>query len=175
MNCIVAAWGKHEQELRIFLLGKLRDAMLVDDLLQDTFVKALEKGAGFCELEQPRAWLFRVARNNMVDYLRRNPQLVELDEDVSREAQDVSGIKSLSACLPQAVAALGEEDQEAIRLCDLEGLKQAEYARQKGLSLAATKSRIQRARKRLKQQLKTHCGVRYYDSGNICCYDTSKC
>lgn len=161
MNCIVEAWENHEVELRCFMQRKLQDPMLAEDMLQDTFIKAVAKGKGFCDIEQPRAWLFRVARNNMVDFLRRNPRLVEFDEKLSQPEEELPGIESLSTCLPAAISSLEPQDQEVITLCDLNGMTQAEYAMREGLSLPGAKSRIQRARKRLKQVLKSVCGVRY--------------
>lgn len=175
MNCIVEAWKNHEAELRGFMYRKLKDPMLAEDLLQDTFIKALGKGKGFCNIEQPRAWLFRVARNNMVDYLRRNPQLVELDDKLSEPIKEMPGVETLSGCLPSAMSSLEADDLDIITQCDLNGMTQAEYAKLKGLSLPGAKSRVQRARKRLKRSLNSMCGVRYDESGNICCYDTSKC
>ncbi len=175
MNCIVKAWENHEAELRHFMYRKLQDPMLAEDLLQDTFIKAVAKGKGFCEIEQPRAWLFKVARNNMVDFLRRNPQLLELDDDLSMADNEQHGVESLSACLPRVMSSLEAEDREAITQCDLNGMTQADYAKLKGLSLPGAKSRVQRARKRLKQELKAVCGLRYDEAGNICCYDTTKC
>ena len=175
MNCVVEAWKQHEKELRGYIYRKLKDPTLAEDLLQDTFIKALAKGAGFCQIEQPRAWLFRVAHNNMVDYLRRKPELLELDDNIRQPVDELAGVESLAACLPGALSALDPEDQNAITRCDLEGVTQAQFAEQEGLSVAGAKSRVQRARKRLKQQLKSACGVRYDEAGNVCCYDARKC
>jgi len=57
---------------------------------------------------------------------------------------------------------------EVITLCDIEGMTQSEYASLKGLTPAGVKSRIQRARKRLKQHLKKACLVRYDETGKVC-------
>ena len=62
---------------------------------------------------------------------------------------------------------LSPEDREAITLCDLEGLPQDEYARRRGLSLPGAKSRIQRARKRLREQLSQACQVRLDAAGQV--------
>ncbi len=175
MNCITQAWKNHETELRAYMHRKLQDPMLAEDLLQDTFVKALAKGVGFCDIEQPRAWLFRVAHNNMVDYLRRHPDLVELSDDLPAPSKELPVVETLSSCLPKALSSLDEVDEKAITACDLNGMTQVEYADVNDLSLTAAKSRIRRARKRLKQALKTACGVRYDEEGNICCFDSSKC
>ncbi len=170
MKCIIAAWHNHEAELRGYLTRQLHDTRLAEDLLQDTFVKALGQGIGFCTLENPRAWLFRVARNLLVDHRRRRKPFVNLDESIARPEPEIPAVESLSACLPRALAALGEEDREAITLCDLEGLTQADYAHRKGLSLPGAKSRVQRARRRLKRQLSRACQVRFDEAGNVCCF-----
>jgi len=62
------------------------------------------------------------------------------------------------------------EGSQAIHLCDLEGMNQADYASSLGLSLAGAKSRVQRARKRLKQHLRNVCQVRFDETGKICCF-----
>ena len=66
---------------------------------------------------------------------------------------------------------LSAEDKEIIESCDLEGLNQIEYARQKDITLPAAKSRIQRARKRLKVELHIACKIILDDKGNVCCFD----
>ena len=62
------------------------------------------------------------------------------------------------------------EDREAILLCDIEGMTQAEYATRLGISLPGAKSRVQRARQRLKARLSEACRVRYDERGNVCCF-----
>lgn len=171
MNCVIKAWGRHESELRGFLVRRLRDHEVAEDLLQDTFVKAIAEGSHFCELGNPRAWLYRVARNSLVDHLRREHRLVgDLPDDLPYEEPITAAVDDLSQCLPRALNALAEEDAEAITLCDLEGMNQADYAQLKGLSIPGAKSRVQRARARLKQQLKTACQVRFDESGSVCCF-----
>jgi RNA polymerase sigma-70 factor (ECF subfamily) len=62
---------------------------------------------------------------------------------------------------------LSPADREAIILCDLERLPQEEYARRKGLSLPGAKSRVQRARKRLRERLTQVCQVRLDAAGQV--------
>ena len=175
MNCVLNAWGQHESELRGFLVRRLRDQAVAEDLLQDTFVKAIAEGSRFCELNNPRAWLYRVARNNLVDHLRREHRFVDyLPDEVPDEVPLTAAVDDLSQCLPRALDALAKEDAEVITLCDLEGLNQADYAQLKGLSVPGAKSRVQRARARLKQQLKTACQVRLDESGSVCCFTPRK-
>ena len=62
---------------------------------------------------------------------------------------------------------LDAQDREAITLCDLEGMAQADYARAKGLTLSAAKSRIQRARVRMKQQMTVAYQVKLDLAGHV--------
>lgn len=169
-NCVIEAWQQYEPELRGFVIRQLGNLATAEDLLQDAFLKAIAEGAGFCQLENPRAWLFRVTRNLLVDHYRRQKQTTGLDEEPPAPVTEIAAIDSLAECLPHALQDLDETDREAIERCDLEGMKQADYARAKGISLPGAKSRVQRARKRLKQALQARCQIRYDESGSICCY-----
>lgn len=171
MNCVLTAWADHETELRRYLRNRLQDTTLAEDLLQDTFLKALAEGSRFCELKNSRAWLFRVARNRLIDHQRTHKPHEPIDGELPEQpAPESPVVDDLSQCLPRALSELAPADSEVITLCDIEGISQAEYARRKGLTPAGAKSRIQRARRRLKSHLKAACGVRYDESGRVCCF-----
>ena len=167
MNCLMAAWHRHEAELRGWLRHRLGNAVDAEDLLQDVFLKALRQGERFCQIDNARAWLFEVARNALTDRLRLARHTVELPGDLNADAEEAAAVDSLAACLPRVLTELSPEDREAITLCDLEGLPQDEYARRKGLSLPGAKSRVQRARKRLRAQLTQACQVRLDAAGQV--------
>jgi RNA polymerase sigma-70 factor, ECF subfamily len=170
MNCLMTAWHRHETELRAWLRGRMSNPHDAEDLLQDLFLKALRQDKQFCEIGNTRAWLFEVARNALVDRLRLKKDQVELPEDLVHETDESAAVDSLAACLPRALAELSEEDREAITLCDLEGLNQEDYARLKGLTLPGAKSRVQRARRRLREHLTDACQVRFDAAGKVCCF-----
>ena len=114
-----------------------------------------------------RACLYEVARNALADRLRLARKTGELPEDLSADAEEPAAVDSLAACLPRVLSELIPEDREAITLCELERLPQEEYARRKGLSLSGAKSRVQRARKRLRDQLTQACQVRLDEAGQV--------
>jgi RNA polymerase sigma-70 factor (ECF subfamily) len=163
----MTAWHQHEAELRSWLRQRLGNPVDAEDLLQDLFIKALRQGERFCTIVNARAWLFEVARNTVADRLRLTRETVELPVNLTADAEEAIAIDSLAACLPRVLSELSVEDREAITLCDLEGLPQAEYARLKGLSLPGAKSRVQRARKRLREQLTRACQVRFDAGGQV--------
>ena len=167
MNCLMTAWHENETELRGWLRHRLGNPADADDMLQDLFIKALRQGERFCAIGNARAWLFEVARNAVADRLRLKRETIELPADLASVVEEVATVDSLVACLPRVLSELGPEDREAITLCDLEGLPQDEYARRKGLSLPGAKSRIQRARKRLRERLSHACQVRLDAAGQV--------
>ena len=171
MKCINLAWDKHENELRNFLRGQVREMALAEDLLQDVFVKALSDSSHFCQLENPRAWLYRVARNRVIDYRRTHKIHTEVDDGHPHQVNEISPVVNLSKCLPTALTKLSAEDKEIIEKCDLEGMNQAEFAKLKNITVPGAKSRIQRARKRLKVELHIACQIVLDDMGNVCCFD----
>ncbi|MBE0626104.1 MAG: RNA polymerase sigma factor SigZ [Burkholderiales bacterium] len=167
MNCLMSAWHAYEAELRGWLRHRMGNAVDAEDLLQDVFLKAMRQGERFCEVSNSRAWLYEVARNALADRLRLARNTVELPEDLRAETEVPATVDSLAACLPRVLSELSADDREAITLCDLEGLSQEEFARRKGLSLSGAKSRVQRARKRLREQLTQACQVRLDESGQV--------
>jgi len=167
VNCLMTAWHQHEAELRGWMRRRMSNSADAEDLLQDVFIKALRQGERFCAVVDARAWLFEVARNALADRLRLARPTVELPDEISAENAEVAAVDSLAACLPRVLTELRPEDREAITLCDLEGLPQEEYARRKGLSVPAAKSRVQRARKRLRARLTLACQVRLDPGGQV--------
>lgn len=170
-ECHQRAWRQHKEELRNFLAHRSGSAAEADDLLQDVFLRAVLQGADFCRVENPRAWLFQVARNLLVDRLRLTKEQVPLPEDLLADApEEIAPVELLSHCLPRVLSELPGEDREAIVLCDIQGVTQKSFAERLGLSLPAAKSRVQRARVRLRAQLSEACRVRFDEEGKVCCF-----
>lgn len=175
--CLLSAWKHHEAELLGFLrhhlagvpgIAGIADA---EDVLQEVFIKALRREAFFSTVEQPRAWLFEIARNTLIDATRARRDFDPLPDDLPAPAgEELATVDRLSQCLPRVLSELCEEDRQAITLCDIEGLSQQALADRLGLSLSGAKSRVQRARAKLRAQLVAACQVRFDDTGQVCCF-----
>ncbi len=168
-HCVIKAWHAHERELRIFLRHQLSSAEAGDDLLQEVFIKAVQQGAGFCQLDNSRAWLFQVARHLITDRYRRqtHENWVSLPENLPAQAPEVEPVAAMSQCIARVLSELSVVESEIIEQCDLREVKQADFARQHGLSLAAVKSRLRRARLRLREKLLVSCQVRLDEDGHV--------
>lgn len=170
--CVAAAWRAHEGELRSYLRHRASDADVADDALQDVFVKAMRQGRSFCTLDNPRAWLFQVARNALVDRARTaHPHEVFTDDMADTAplgAEPVAPVDALAECLARTMGELPDEDALILRACVLEGQTQRAFAQAHGLSLPATKSRLLRARQRLRDRLTDVCRVSFDADGSVC-------
>lgn len=171
MNSLLSTWSRHETELRRWLLSRAPVKSEVEDVLQDVFLKVLQQGERFNTLAQPRAWLFEVTRNTLIDHLRRLHDSLPLPEGLDEwpaPSEPSDPLDSLAqACLPRVLSELEPQDREAIDLCDLQGMAHKDFAQLKNLSLAAAKSRVQRARKRMRERMTQACQLSFDAAGRV--------
>lgn len=169
--CLLHAWSIHAPELKRYLDHRLGDGDEAADLLQESFIKALRLGQGFCAIQNPRAWLFQVTRNALIDRRRTQREHLPVPEDLPAPSARVqSPVEALAQCLPRVLTELSATDRLALTLCDIEGQPQQALAERLGISLPGAKSRLQRARRRLHRRLVEACQVRFDEQGRVCCF-----
>lgn len=139
-----------------FLIGLLRRRAWAEDVLQETFVKVLGKAEGLAEVENPRAWLFAIARRAAIDLLRRErgqpATRRELEESSARLAAAVDpdrGWRGLAArerrqIVHEELGALSPE-QRSILMLFTRGLSFREIARVLDCTHPTAKSRFVKA------------------------------
>lgn len=154
------AWQHNESDIKAWLICQTHDVEQAEDLMQETFLKAMKHQERFCSLDNARSWLFKMVRNTLIDHIRTYHPVDELTADVNINEQEEAPITGLLSCLPRVLSELDDEDRDVIECCDLNGMTQADYAQLKDISTAGAKSRIQRARQKLKQHLTCACQVK---------------
>lgn len=171
-------WKEFGERLRRFIAARVRNSHDVDDLLQEVFARI---HTGLVGVESPDAiepWLFQVTRRAIVDHYRRkasSARPVELRFEPAEVPPPPDVAAEVASWLAPLAELLDEPDQEALRLTDLEGLSQKELAARLGLSLTAAKSRVQRARRRLKDLLTECCEIERDRRGNTIAYTPKNC
>jgi RNA polymerase sigma-70 factor (ECF subfamily) len=154
----VQAFGElvHRYERRVgaVLARLLPDQRDVEEALQDTFLKAWRSLDRFRGDSALFTWLYRIAVNEALQRLRRRQDEVrELDEIADpTETVELPDLE-LRSFLAARINALPFEYRSALALRDLEGLSNKEVADALGISLAAAKSRVHRARMQLRGEL----------------------
>jgi RNA polymerase sigma-70 factor (ECF subfamily) len=153
-----AVWTAFSARLRGFLARRVRGEADLDDLLQDVFAR-IHAGLGKLKDEEKlEAWLFQVARRAIADHYRQR-RGAGLPEDLPEKPAPRETAAEVAAWLEPMMALLPEEDREALRLTDLGGLSQKDLAARLGLTVSAAKSRVQRARARLKAAVLDCCSL----------------
>lgn len=149
------AWHAHAAELLRFVQGRVDDPAQAEDLVQEAFLRLHRSPWP----EHVRGWLFRVARNLIIDQWRGQPVVVPLsDEPAAAEEAGADEIyQQLSACLPALLQRLPADYRQPLIAADLAGLPHQLIAERHDLSLPGAKSRVQRARRRLRKALEACC------------------
>lgn len=152
-HALYESYAPHVRRWALFLCG---DPALADDITSETFVRAWTS-PGPLRQETVKAYLFTIARNLYQDSLRRSRRDVVLDEampDRGASAQKRAEARSELSFVLAAMQELPEIDRAALLMRVQEEMSYEEISRALGLSLAAVKVKIHRARLKLMQATK---------------------
>lgn len=157
-------------------LRMLDDPQDAEDILQETFIKAYRHLPDFDGRSSLSTWLYRIATNEALMHLRRKQlATVSIDEPQANEGPLQEPLQIVDwCCVPERELMSAEEQQELDRavgllppglrvvflLRDVAGLSTRETAETLGLSEVAVKTRLSRARLRLREELSDYFGER---------------
>lgn len=172
VNCDVPGlWEEHKQMLRAYILKRVKDPELTEEILQEVLLKVY----GFCirtsGVKNLKSWLFQIAHNCIIDNFRKQRKLSDVDLPEEIEEDENLAFKEAIEYLEPLIGFLPADYAVPLKLSDIDGLKQAEVAQKLNLSLSATKSRIQRARVLLKQEFITCCHLETDAAGNLISFE----
>jgi RNA polymerase sigma-70 factor, ECF subfamily len=159
-------WEDFHARLLLFVSRRVKQPADAEDVVQEIFVQIHKNLATVKDEARLPAWVFKIARNAIVDYFRKNARATEtLDEDFDAPAptesseSDYAALSEVAQCLEPTIEALPEAYRQAIRLTELRGLTQQEAAKQIGVSVSGMKSRVQRGRGKLQAMLLSCCEI----------------
>ena len=159
-------WKTYAEDLRYFILSKVKDAVITEDILQDTFIKVHTKLHTLKDESKLKPWLFSVARYTLLDYFKATKHTLQV-ADLEIEAESSIKEHTEQDCLRGILKNLPKKYRDPLFLSDIKGLKQQEVAYQLKLPLATVKSQIQRARKQIAQGFMDCCGFVMNDEGHL--------
>jgi RNA polymerase sigma-70 factor (ECF subfamily) len=150
-------WIKYSDDLKRFIISKVKDTAIADDILQDTFIKIHTKLHTLKDINRLKPWCFTVARNSILNYWKSTNKTFEI-ANFESETTLKENIHTEKDCLRGILKNLPKLYRDPLFLSDIRGLKQQEVAKQLNQSLPTTKSQIQRARKLISQGFMDCCG-----------------
>jgi RNA polymerase sigma-70 factor (ECF subfamily) len=159
-------WTQYSEDLKRFILSKVKDAIAADDILQDTFIKIHTKLHTLKNLNKLKSWIFSIARNSIMDYFKASKMTFEI-ANFESEIEILEDVHTEKDCLRGILKGLPKKYRDPLFLSDIKGLKQSEVATQLKQNLPTTKSQIQRARKLIAQGFMDCCGFIMNDKGEL--------
>jgi RNA polymerase sigma factor (sigma-70 family) len=156
---------RYRERITAYVRGMVHDNSRAEDIAQETFISALRSlRASDAEIAF-RPWVFQIARNACIDYLRK----VRRTDEISIYSEDflpdhevrISGLQATDAAviqrqdldnLQQAFGGLPDSQYEILLLREFEGLSYQEIGQRMGLTPPAVESMLARARRSLKGQ-----------------------
>lgn len=167
-------YGRYRKKLLAFVRGKVGSLETAEDIVQELFLRI---HASICCAEawsNPDGWIYRTARNLIIDHYRSSKPEVSLDlapepeypESASGSPEEGNPPPSLMEML----GSLGGPLREALEKTDMEGLTVQAYAREAGITLSAAKARVRRARAAFKSILLSCCHLELDRYGTVVDY-----
>ncbi len=165
---VAAAFHELGERLRVYVARRVNPGD-ADDVVQSVMVKLLER-RGEIEADSVRAWLFTVTRNAVAEYYRQRRPSIDLDTFGDLPESDAADpadrtIGDLSDCLEPMLRMLAESDATLLRRIDLQGEAQTDLATSLGVPLSTLKSRVQRARTKLRGAFDDCCSIELARNG----------
>jgi RNA polymerase sigma-70 factor (ECF subfamily) len=162
-------WSQLQGDLHGFIRRRVDSDATADDLLQDVFLRIHERLGQLTDEERVGPWVYRIARNRVIDHYRSQKPSAPLPDNLSDDAEiDQTELNQMiGAWLRATIEQLPESQRDAIRMVELEGKTQREVADALGLSLSGAKSRVQRGRAELRRMLDRCCAIERDRRGNV--------
>jgi RNA polymerase sigma-70 factor (ECF subfamily) len=166
-------WENFNGPLKQFIRKRVDDEQNTEDILQDVFLKIHAHIDTLKDEQKLQSWMYQIARNAVSDHYRERSLTYELpDQELGKEEaeDDRDIIAELAPCIRAMIADLPPLYREALILTEYGGLSQKELGEKVGISFSGAKSRVQRAREKLKQMLLNCCHFEFDRLGSVIDY-----
>jgi len=173
-------WQDIHDPLKAFVLKKVNEASLADDIIQDTFIKMRMNIEKLEDSSKINSWIYQIARNNINDHFRKKTRFLEKPpEDIGTlelitedddEMKTLIQTKRFSDYASSVVNQLPEKYRDAVYWVDIKGISQNELAKKLNISVSGAKSRVQRGRQKIKEIVLKCCDINADKYGNIVDY-----
>ena len=162
---VVEALVANHQRFLGFLESRLGSRADAEDLLQDAFIKGLERGRQLDDPDSAVAWFYRLLRNALTDWYRRRGARERAHarfvarEDTVEDPPDAELFDAVCRCAVDLAPTLKPEYADVLQRVELDGLAVKDYAAAVGISPNNAAVRLHRAREALRKRVIESCGT----------------
>ena len=170
-------WESSSRRLRAWFERRTGSSHDADDLVQETFTRVQAMLASLRDGERLVAWVRAIAAIILADHARKRVREgvsfeeaeagSELAESTTCEDESEGLRAAVAGWLEAFLRRLGPEDAAVIRAVDFDGRAQVDVARELGLAPSSVRSRVQRARARLRTHLEACCKFAFDARGGL--------
>ncbi|MDB4292086.1 RNA polymerase sigma factor SigZ [Maribacter sp.] len=166
-------WEDLNGELFKFIYGRVNNEHIAKDILQEVFLKIQLNINQLKNTSKLTSWVYQITRNAIFDHFRKSKKEHTLIDNLDFPENESSNIPygKLSDCINSKIEALQEKHKQAIVLTSFKEYSQKDLAAQLQISYSGTKSRIQKAREILKEELLNCPRVEADAAGKLIDYD----
>jgi RNA polymerase sigma-70 factor (ECF subfamily) len=162
---VVRVLAENHARFLAFLERRTGSRDTAEELLQDAFVRGIDKASALRHGESAVAWFYRLLRNAIVDHHRRRgaerralATMSAAPEPVA-EGPDEELMQAVCGCVGSLLETMKPDYAEALRRVDLEGDSVTTFAAAEGISNNNASVRLHRARQALRVQVERSCGT----------------
>ncbi|WP_167615463.1 RNA polymerase sigma factor SigZ [Maribellus sediminis] len=166
-------WKEHHDQLLDFIRKRTKDPVEAEDILQEVFLKILDKIDSLKDSEKLKSWMYQIARNTIIDHFRlqkKEDKQLHYVTSEGDEPEDNSSMKEAESWIGLYIDGLPENYKEAVVLSELNGLSIGEVAEKLNISYTNARARVHRGRQALKKSLTDCCTFHVDVYGNIIDY-----
>jgi len=161
-----------DNRLRRFIRGRVSDNDAAEDILQYVYLKIHTSINELRDEQKLEKWIYQITRNAIIDHYRRARPEDEISEySRALDAEEPDAITELAPSVHEMLACLPDSYRDALTMTDIQGISQVELAGRLVISISGVKSRVQRAREKLKEAFLDCCHFEFDRQGKVIGYE----
>jgi RNA polymerase sigma-70 factor (ECF subfamily) len=153
-----------------------KDVDEAHDAVQQVFIKINAKLLDLKDEQKIKSWLFTITKNTIYDFMRSKKKFEPIsDIHIPEEFPDENINDLISLWIQESIQEFPKEEQEILYQSEILGVNQKELAKSFNLPYSTLKSKIQRAREKIRKNLTECCTIIFDKNGNALDYYKNKC
>jgi len=171
---IFKIWEEYKSSLLGYINKRVDNQEDAKDILQEVLLKSYHYCIKGREIIYLKSWLYKITQNTIVDYYKKSNSNQELYLDIIDDKEQNSALEDASNHIKSLLKLIPEKYAMPLYMSDIDGITPKDIAVSLGLTLSNTKSRIQRARIKLKEKFLECCVIGFGANGDIISFEVKQ-